>query len=77
MYKEIFHKRIKEARITAGYTQKQVSDNTRIKRVTISKYETGKLEPNTETLGILATFYKVPIDWLIGIGPQTTYRQNQ
>lgn len=67
MYKEIFAERIKNARETAGYTQQQVADLTDISRSNISKYETDALEPNLETLGALAQFYNVSIDWLLGV----------
>lgn len=68
MYKENFPKRIKKARIDAGYTQAEVEEITKIKRSKISKLETGSLEPDLETLGILSEFYAVSIDWLLGIG---------
>ena len=32
----------------------------------LARYETGKLEPNIEILGILADFYGVSVDWLLG-----------
>lgn len=67
MYKEIFPERIKRARLEAGYTQQQVADITKISQPNIAKYETGKLEPNLETLGTLAQFYNVSINWLLGV----------
>lgn len=66
MYRETFSQKIKQARINAGYTQKQVESITKIKQDAISKYETGNLEPCIETIGILADFYCVSVDWLIG-----------
>ncbi|GEM_PF-1662768 len=67
MYKEIFPTRIKKARLDAGYTQQQVADITGISRSTITKYETGNLEPTLETLGTLAQFYNVSLNWLLGV----------
>lgn len=67
MYKENFSKRIKKARLDAGYTQVQVSEITKIPQSTIAKYETGMLEPNLESLGTLAQFYNVSINWLLGV----------
>lgn len=67
MYKENFPKRFKLARIEAGYTQEQVSKETGILRSSISKYETGIVEPNLEALAILAQFYNVSINWLLGV----------
>ena len=34
---------------------------------TIAKYETERLQPDLEKLGILAEFYGVSIDWLLGL----------
>ena len=68
MYKENFPNRIKKARLDAGYTQSEVEEVTKIRRSKISKLETGLLEPDLETLGTVAEFYAVSIDWLLGIG---------
>lgn len=66
MYIESFSSKLKKARIDSGYTQQQIQDFTGINRSALAKYETGKLEPNIETLGILADFYNISTDWLIG-----------
>lgn len=66
MYVEAFAKKLKKARQDAGYTQKQVAEETGIAQSSIAKYENQRLEPNIETLGILADFYAVSLDWLLG-----------
>ena len=66
MYKEIFAQRIKKARKDSGFTQREVSADTKIAHSKIAKIETGKQEPDLETLGILADFYGVKVDWLLG-----------
>lgn len=66
MYKEGFASKLKNARLETGYTQKQVAEATNIDRSALSKYETGDLEPPLETLGLLADFYIVSVDWLLG-----------
>lgn len=66
MYAEGFPSKIKKARKDTGFTQLEVEKETKISRSTIAKYETGKLEPDLEKLGILADFYQVSIDWLLG-----------
>lgn len=66
MYAEGFPSKIKKARETTGFTQREVAKETGINQSSIAKYETGKLEPDIEKLGILADFYNVSIDWLIG-----------
>lgn len=66
MYVETFAEKLRSARIKMGVTQKQVSAATGIPQSTISKYENKELEPCIEYLGILADFYEVSVDWLIG-----------
>lgn len=70
MYKETFHNRIKQIRLEIGLTQNYVSAQTGISQSKLSKYESGELEPNIEQLGILAEFYNVSIDYLLGNTPQ-------
>ena len=74
VYKQNFSERIKKARIEAGYTQPQVADELNIPKSSISKYETGNLEPDLEKLASLADFYNVSIDWLLGLGPKRIVR---
>lgn len=66
MYKEVFQVRIKQIRQELGLTQNQVSKETEIDQSRISKYESGELQPDLEKLGILANYYEVSIDWLLG-----------
>ena len=66
MYKEVFKLRIAARREELGLTQGGVAVDTEIGQSKISKYETGNLEPNLETLGKLANYYQVSIDWLLG-----------
>jgi len=66
MYKEAFPQKLKKARNNTGFTQIEVSRELKISRPTISQYETGTREPDIETLGKLADFYGVSVDWLLG-----------
>ena len=66
MYKEVFAIRIKAIRTDLGLTQNTVSKETGIDQSRISKYEAGELQPDLEKLGILANYYQVSIDWLLG-----------
>lgn len=66
MYSEMFTQKIKKARKDAGYTQNQVAELTGISQPIISNIERGEREPSIENLGILADFYEVSIDWLLG-----------
>ena len=68
MYKEMFAKKLQNARKENELTQKDVQEITGILQGTISKYEKGTLEPNIENLGILIDLYDISADWLIGTG---------
>lgn len=58
--------RLRLLRIEKGMTQQDVADYLGISRGTISKYETGELEPNVDTLVKLANMYHVSLDYLVG-----------
>lgn len=72
MYREGFTTKLKKARANTGFSQREVSRETGIGQVTIANYETGRTEPDLENLGILADFYGVSVDWLLGTrgGPE-------
>lgn len=66
MYKNGFAEKMRKARKLTGMTQREVSEETGIPQSTIAYIETGKREPDIEKLGILADFYEVSVDWLLG-----------
>lgn len=66
MYKEVFALRLKQSREELKVSQLTVSKDLEINQSKLSKYETGALEPNLETLGKLANYYQVSVDWLLG-----------
>ena len=51
-----------------GFTQLEVAQELKINHQNLSHYETGKREPDLETLAMLADFYGVSTDFLIGNG---------
>ena len=67
MFKENFITNLKRARESSKMTQQQVADELNTSRSNITKYEIGPLEPNIETIGLLAELYNVSTDWLFGI----------
>ncbi len=67
MFKENFTINLKRARKSAKMTQQQVADKLNTSRSNITKYELGSLEPNIETIGLIAELYNVSTDWLFGI----------
>lgn len=66
MYRENFAKKLISARKKTGLSQYVVAEETGIARSTIASYETARTQPDIENLGILADFYNVSTDWLIG-----------
>ena len=66
MYIESIPKKLKYLRDKYNFTQKDVSAETKIPQETISRYESGLRIPSAEHLAILADFYQVSTDWLLG-----------
>lgn len=66
MYVETFPEKLKKARENTGFSQREVAKEIKSSASQICKYEKGKLQPDIETLGKLADFYNVSVDWLIG-----------
>lgn len=58
--------KLKEARLYAGKSQKEVANLLDTTQVQISKYETGKQDITFSRLIMLADFYGVSIDWIAG-----------
>lgn len=59
-------KRLKNARELVGESQTQVSKYTGINNKTLSRYERTVSEPDLKTLRLLANYYKVSIEYLLG-----------
>ena len=59
--------RLRELRIEKGLTQKQVADIFSINSVTYLHYEKSQREPSLSLLAEFATFYKVSVDYLLGL----------
>ncbi len=74
MYKETFPSKLKKAREDIGYTLREVSSEINIPYGTIANYELGRTQPDIETLGRLADFYCVSLDWLVGTKGNITNR---
>lgn len=65
MYKEPFIKKLKQARKDTGLTQMDVCTELKIPQSTLANYETGRTEPDIETLCKLIDFYEVSADWVL------------
>lgn len=59
-------KTIKELRIKKGLTQLQFCQKLNISQSTLSGWESGKWQPDNDTLIKLADFFGVSVDYLLG-----------
>lgn len=57
---------LKKLRLQKKKTQLQVQMDTGIEQALLSKYESGKRVPPTETLIALADYYGVSMDYVMG-----------
>ena len=61
-----FAKRLKKLRLNKHLTQDELAPELGISRSTLGMYETGKREPDFETLETIADFFNVDMNYLIG-----------
>lgn len=59
-------RKIKELRVNANLTQKELGEKIGVSEFTVSKYERGVNEPDIETLKKISSFFKCTVDYLIG-----------
>lgn len=71
-----FQNVFKKLRLSHGYTQAELADILGISRSRIGMYETGAREPDFETLEIIADFFNVDTDYLLGRTDKTTLIPN-
>ncbi len=64
---KIFKERLKELRIEQNLSQGELAKLTNLNQSTITRYETGERTPNMFGLIALANFFKVSIDYLVGL----------
>lgn len=53
-------------RLSRGLTQEQLSEKIHINRSRIGMYETGRREPDFATLGLIANYFAVDMNYLLG-----------
>lgn len=63
----IFNLRLRELRIEKGLSQKQLSEKLNISQSAIAKWELAKTEPTASALILLSEFFKVSVDYLLGL----------
>ncbi len=57
---------LQEVRKSRNLTQKQVAEDNKINVATYCTYETGRYEPDIETLKKIADYFDVSLDYLCG-----------
>lgn len=70
-------KRLKQLRQDRKLTQEEIGEKIGIKRTTYGEYERGKLLPPSDKLSILATYYGVSVDYLLGKTNLTTPQEGE
>ena len=68
MYKDGFASKLKKLRENTMLNQIDVAVALDIPRSTLANYETGRTEPDIETLGKIIDFYKIDANWLLSTG---------
>jgi transcriptional regulator with XRE-family HTH domain len=63
----IFSQRIKELRKENGYTQRELATKLELTNSTVCDWETGRSEPDLETLKKIAQLFSVSTDYLLGL----------
>jgi transcriptional regulator with XRE-family HTH domain len=61
-----FGDRLKSVRLENSMTQEELGNLLSKSKNNISQYETGKREPDLETLNIISDYFKVSLDYLLG-----------
>lgn len=69
----IFKNTLRALRTSQGLTQEELAKRLKISRSTIGMYEKGAREPDFETLELIADFFNVDINYLLGRSNKTTY----
>lgn len=59
--------RIKEARVKAGLTQRELAEQLGVALTTLSGYETGRSDPKTEYLIPISRICNTTVDFLLGL----------
>ena len=65
MQNNVFGKRLRDLRIERELTQRQLGEVLNVWNQTVSFWETGKREPDLDTLVRIAHYFDVPIEYLL------------
>lgn len=61
-----FKNRLKELRTKRGLSQRALADDLHISKSAVSMYENGTREPDHETTELIADYFNVDVDYLLG-----------
>lgn len=61
-----FPERVKELREEAGLSQRKLAEEINVSQANISRWEKGTQDPSTDWLIVLADYFKVTVDCLLG-----------
>ena len=64
---KIFGQKLKELRIDKHLTQANIAEIFKVSKTTICQWETSKQEPSLEDVVIIAKFFGVSADYLLGL----------
>ena len=62
-----FGERLKELRLDRNLKQKDIAKEMHVSTPTVTRWERGVQEPDFLTLALLASYFKVTTDYLLGI----------
>ena len=68
--------RIAEIRKQRGLNQDELAELATLSRISIARYETGKIEPGAQALGRIAAALEVSTDTLLGRTSDTVKKKN-
>lgn len=68
-------KRLKELRLEAGLSMKQLSEKTGASDAAVCKWESGQNEPKAHYLIALSNIFNCSVDYLLGITDEFTLRK--
>lgn len=61
-----FAERLKELRVSRGYSQQELARKVGLSKSSVSMYEVGAREPSLEVLEMFGDFFNVTTDYLLG-----------
>ncbi len=66
----LFKERLKDLRIERKLTQSQLAEALCVKQRAISHWENGDRQPDLDTLEVIAKYFNVSYDYLLGLNDE-------